>query len=102
MKKIKLHESGSSPKPIWLTRETRKPCYTYKSKEIKTHFKSHLLIEYIRKAFDEFYKIVLHPYIGNHFTHVHVVLRCLIVEDCFSAAIQKVTIDRIGCRIHGT
>lgn len=99
VKIIKLHESGSSTKPLSLTRETGKPCCRYESKEIKIHFKSHLLIEYIRKTF-EFCKIVLHPYIGNHFKHVHVVLRCLIVEDCFSTAIQKVNIDRIGCRMH--
>lgn len=97
VKIIELHESGSSPKPVSLTRETRKPCYRYKSKEIKTHFKSHLLMEYIHIAFEEFYKIVLHPY-ENHFRHIHVVLRRLIVEDCFSTAIQV----RIGCRMHVT
>lgn len=73
VKIIKLHESGLSSNPVSLTRETRKPCYRYKSKEIKTHSKSHLLIEYIHIAFEEFYKIVLHTY-ENHFRHIHVVL----------------------------
>lgn len=41
-KNIRLHASGLSPKPVWLTLGNRRPCYRYKSKEIKTHFKSHL------------------------------------------------------------